>query len=37
MRRWLAPGFTVRESFTLPFRVLPFAVNLYYFIVAEAA
>jgi SAM-dependent methyltransferase len=35
MRRWLADGFRVRESFTLPFRRLPFATNLYYFVVAE--
>ena len=35
MRRWLADGFRVREAFTLPFRALPFAVNLYYFVVAE--
>ena len=35
MRRWLADGFSVRESFTLPFRALPFAANLYYFAVAE--
>jgi SAM-dependent methyltransferase len=35
MRRWLADGFRVREGFTLPFRPLPFAVNLYYFVVAE--
>jgi len=35
MRRWLSPGFRVREGFTLPFRALPFAFNLYYFIVAE--
>jgi SAM-dependent methyltransferase len=35
MRRWLARGFRVREQFTLPFRCLPFAVNLYYFVVAE--
>ena len=34
-RRWLAEGFRVRESFTLPFRRLPFAANLYYFVVAE--
>ena len=37
MRRWLARGFTIREAFTLPFRWLPFAVNLYYFVVAEKA
>jgi SAM-dependent methyltransferase len=35
MRRWLADGFRVREGFTLPARWLPFAVNLYYFVVAE--
>jgi SAM-dependent methyltransferase len=35
MRRWLADGFAIREAFTLPFRALPFAVNLYYFVVAE--
>jgi SAM-dependent methyltransferase len=35
MRRWLSSGFRVREQFTLPFRWLPFAVNLYYFVVAE--
>jgi hypothetical protein len=37
MHRWLKPGFRVREEFPLPFRPLPFAVNLYYFMVAEAA
>ena len=36
MHRWLANGFTVREEFPLPFRLLPYAVNLYYFMVAEA-
>jgi SAM-dependent methyltransferase len=35
MRRWLADGFRVREAFTLPFRRLPFAANLYFFVVAE--
>jgi SAM-dependent methyltransferase len=35
MRRWLADGFRVREAFTLPWRRLPFAANLYYFVVAE--
>ena len=35
MRRWLADGFRVCEGFTLPFRRLPFAANLYYFVVAE--
>jgi len=36
MRRWLSAGFTIKEGFSLPFRVLPFAVNLYYFVEAEA-
>ena len=35
MHRWLSEGFRIREAFTLPFRRLPFAVNLYYFVVAE--
>jgi SAM-dependent methyltransferase len=35
MRRWLSEGFGIREGFTLPFRALPFACNLYYFAVAE--
>ena len=35
MRRWLADGFRIREAFHLPFRFLPFAVNLYHFVVAE--
>jgi SAM-dependent methyltransferase len=35
MRRWLSHGFRIREAFTLPFRWLPFAANLYYFVVAE--
>jgi ubiquinone/menaquinone biosynthesis C-methylase UbiE len=35
MRRWLRDGFRIRESFMLPFRMLPFAVNLYQFLVAE--
>jgi SAM-dependent methyltransferase len=36
MRRWLGDaGFRVSEAFTLPFRRLPFAGNLYYFAVAE--
>lgn len=35
MRRWLADGFRVVEGFTLPVRWLPFAANLYYFVVAE--
>lgn len=36
MHKWLAHGFKVTEEFPLPFRPLPFAVNLYYFMVAEA-
>lgn len=36
MRRWLAKGFRIEEGFSLPFRGLPFAVNLYYFVIAEA-
>jgi SAM-dependent methyltransferase len=35
MRRWLADGFHIREAFHLPMRALPFAVNLYHFVVAE--
>ncbi len=35
MRRWLSNGFTVKEGFTLPFRWLPFAANLYEVVVAE--
>jgi SAM-dependent methyltransferase len=35
MRRWLAEGFRITEAFHLPFRPLPFAVNLYHFVVAE--
>src|ERR1700716_1120028 len=35
MRRWLRDGFRIVQGFTLPFRPLPFALNLYYFIVAE--
>ena len=35
MRRWLSDGFVIRESFPMPFRALPFAVNLFYFTVAE--
>jgi SAM-dependent methyltransferase len=35
MRRWLRNGFRIVEGFTLPFRFLPFAINLYYFVVAE--
>ena len=36
MHRWLENGFKVTEEFSLPFRALPFAMNLYYFMVAEA-
>jgi SAM-dependent methyltransferase len=35
MRRWLSDGFRITEAFHLPFRPLPFAVNLYHFVVAE--
>jgi SAM-dependent methyltransferase len=35
MRRWLADGFRISEAFHLPFRMLPFAMNLYHFVVAE--
>ena len=35
MRRWLADGFRMSEAFHLPFRMLPFAMNLYHFVVAE--
>jgi len=37
MRRWLADGFRITEAFHLPFRALPFAANLYHFVVAERA
>jgi SAM-dependent methyltransferase len=36
MHRWLAKDFRVAEEFPLPFRALPYAANLYYFMVAEA-
>jgi SAM-dependent methyltransferase len=35
MKRWLSDGFRIIEAFHLPFRPLPFAVNLYHFVVAE--
>src|SRR5215467_6086695 len=35
MRRWLSGGFRINEAFHLPFRPLPFAANLYHFVVAE--
>lgn len=34
MRRWLADGFQIVDGFVLPFRFAPFAMNLYYFVVA---
>ena len=37
MHQWLKNGFRVTEEFPLPFRPLPYALNLYYFMVAEAA
>ena len=37
MQKWLADGFVVREQFPMPFRFMPFAVNLFYFVVAEVA
>jgi SAM-dependent methyltransferase len=37
MRRWLGEEFRVRDAFPMPFRALPFAVNLYYFVDAERA
>jgi len=37
LRRWLSDGFRTREAFHLPIRQLPFAVNLYHFVVAEKA
>ncbi|MGQ0732065.1 MAG: methyltransferase domain-containing protein [Acidobacteriota bacterium] len=35
MRRWLADGFHIVDAFPMPFRNVPFAVNLYYFVEAE--
>jgi SAM-dependent methyltransferase len=35
IRRWLSDGFRITEAFHLPFRPLPFAINLYHFVVAE--
>jgi SAM-dependent methyltransferase len=37
MHKWLSKGFRIAEEFSLPFRPLPYAMNLYYFMVAEAA
>ena len=36
MHAWLASRFKVTEEFSLPFRRLPFAMNLYHFMVVEA-
>lgn len=35
MHRWLAEGFRIRDAFPMPFRRLPFAMNLYYFVEVE--
>jgi SAM-dependent methyltransferase len=35
MRAWLRSGYRIREAFPMPFRGLPFAANLYYFVEAE--
>jgi SAM-dependent methyltransferase len=37
MQRWMSEGFRVRDAFPMPFRMLPFAFNLYYFVDAERA
>jgi SAM-dependent methyltransferase len=37
MRRWMREGFRIRDAFPMPFRALPFAFNLYYFVDAERA
>ncbi|OLC49995.1 MAG: hypothetical protein AUH43_06310 [Acidobacteria bacterium 13_1_40CM_65_14] len=37
MRRWLADGYRIVEAFHLPIPQLPFAVNLYHFVVAQRA
>jgi SAM-dependent methyltransferase len=37
MRLWLREGFRILEAFPMPVRTLPFALNLYYFVVAEKA
>lgn len=36
MRKWLRDDFIIKENFPLPFRALPFSLNLFYFVVAEA-
>jgi ubiquinone/menaquinone biosynthesis C-methylase UbiE len=35
MRKWLDDGYRIRDAFPMPFRALPFAANLYYFVEAE--
>jgi SAM-dependent methyltransferase len=35
MRRWLSDGFQILDAFPMPVRALPFAMNLYHFVVAE--
>jgi hypothetical protein len=35
MRKWLSDGFRILDAFPMPVRSLPFAVNLYHFVVAE--
>ncbi len=35
MRRWLSDGFRILDAFPMPVRSLPFAMNLYHFVVAE--
>jgi ubiquinone/menaquinone biosynthesis C-methylase UbiE len=35
MQKWLRDGFRIRDAFPMPFRALPFAANLYYFVEAE--
>jgi ubiquinone/menaquinone biosynthesis C-methylase UbiE len=37
MQRWMREGFRIRDAFPMPFRMLPFAFNLYYFVDAERA
>jgi ubiquinone/menaquinone biosynthesis C-methylase UbiE len=37
MHRWMREGFRIRDAFPMPFRMLPFAFNLYYFVDAERA
>src|SRR5689334_9192178 len=36
LRAWFRNDFAIKEKFPLPFRFLPFSVNLVYFVVAEA-